>query len=104
MTVSVAPSSVEIAEKETAQFNAEADGVNKINFMYQWKKRDSGFLPSKILGVDDASLRIPDLYITDQGVYYCTVTNEWNRIVESNDVTLIVTGTQFHIVCMLMYS
>ena len=103
MTISVTPSSVEITEKETAQFNAAADGINRMNFMYQWKKRDNHFLPSKILGVDDTLLRIPDLRMSDQGIYYCTVTNEWNRIVESDDVTLIVTGMQFSCYCRARY-
>ena len=103
MTISVTPSSVEITEKETAQFNAAAHGINRMNFMYQWKKRDNHFLPSKISGVDDTLLRIPDLHMSDQGIYYCTVTNEWNRIMESDDVTLIVTGMQFSCYCMARY-
>ena len=66
-----------------------------MNFIYQWKKRGSDFLPTKVLGVDDTLFTIPNLSISDEGDYYCTVTNEWNRIVESDDVTLIVTGMQF---------
>ena len=66
-----------------------------MNFIYQWKKRGSDFLPTKVLGVDDTLFAIPNLSISDEGDYYCTVTNEWNRIVESDDVTLIVTGMQF---------
>ena len=75
-----------------------------MNFIYQWKKRGSDFLPTKVLGVDDTLFTIPNLSISDEGDYYCTVTNEWNRIVESDDVTLIVTGMQFAFIaiCMLL--
>ena len=92
MTISVIPSSLEISERETAQFNAIADGVNKINFMYQWRKRGSGFLPNKLFSVNETVFTILDLSISDQGNYYCTVTNEWDRSIESDDVTLIVKG------------
>ena len=92
MTVSVAPSSVELNEKETAQFNATADGINKLNFVYKWKKRGSNFPPTKVSSVFKALFTIPDLRISDQGDYYCTVTNEWNRMVESYDVILKVKG------------
>ena len=92
LTISVVPSSLEISEKETAQFNAVADGINKINFMYQWRKRGNSFLSNKLLGVNETVFVIPDLSISDQGSYYCTVTNEWDRAIESGDVTLIVKG------------
>ena len=44
-------------------------------------------------GVNGAVLTIPDLLKSDGGQYYCTVTNEWGRSKQSNDVTLIVEGT-----------
>ena len=92
MTIIVAPSSIELSEKETAQFNATANGINKLNFMYKWKKQGSNSLPPKVSGVDNTLFTIPDLHISDQGDYYCTVTNEWNRMVESYSVTLTVKG------------
>ena len=101
MTISVTPSSVEIIEKETAQFSATADGINNMNFMYRWKKRGSNLLPTKVSGVNETLFTIPDLRISDQGDYYCTVTNEWNRMVESDDVILNVKGMQFYTMCML---
>ena len=83
---------------ETAQFNAIADGINKINFTYQWRKRGSDFLPNKLLSVNETVFTIPDLSISDQGSYYCTVTNEWDRSSESEDVTLIVKGESVKLV------
>ena len=99
LTISVLPSSSEVRETETAQFNARADGINKINFMYQWRKRGSEFLlPNKLPSVNETVFTIPDLSISDQGNYYCTVTNEWDRSSESEDVTLIVKGESVRLV------
>ena len=77
---------------KTAQFTATASGINRNNFRYQWGKRSSNNLPDKVSGVNGTMLMIPNVTKPDQGQYYCTVTNEWNRSVESNDGTLIVSG------------
>ena len=77
---------------KTAQFTAIASGINRNNFRYQWGKRSSNNLPEKVSGVNGTTLTIPNVTKPDQGQYYCTVTNEWNRSVESNDGTLIVSG------------
>ena len=77
-----------------ANFNATATGISTIenNFMYQWKKRDSEDLPSKVSGVNGTMLVIPSVTETDEGQYYCIVTNEWGRSVKSNDVFLSIFG------------
>ena len=93
LTVSVMPSSLAIEEREVAQLNAIAGGINKMNFMYQWKKRGIDLLPNKITSVDETVLTIPDLHLSDQGNYYCIVTNQWGRSIESDNVTLVVEGT-----------
>ena len=80
-----------IGERGTAQFTVTAHGVNMRNFVYQWRKKDSS-LPNKVSGVNGAVLTIPNLVPSDEGVYYCTVTNEWGRSERSNDVTLSVFG------------
>ena len=79
----------------TANFTAIASGVNTdINtFTYQWKKRSSNSLPDKVLGVNGTILMIPNVTESDNGLYYCVVTNEWGRSVESNDVNFTVYGT-----------
>ena len=81
-----------IMEGETARFTATASGINKENFTYQWKKRDGNNLPGKVLGVSEEVLTIPNVTETDQGPYYCNVTNEWGRSVESNNGTLTILG------------
>ena len=75
-----------------ATFIATASGINMNEFMYQWKKRGSDSLPDKVSGVDGTTLVVPNLIKSDGGQYYCIVTNEWGRSVESNDVVLTVEG------------
>ena len=74
-----------------AQFTATASGVNMKNFKYQWQKRGSN-LPDKVSDTKQAVLIIPNLVKPDEGEYYCTVTNEWNNTVSSENVTLSVEG------------
>ena len=67
--------------------------------MYQWKKRGSNNLPDKVSGVNGAVLTIPNVLESDEGHYYCIVTNEWFKSEESNDVTLTVYGkSHVHII------
>ena len=81
-----------IGERGTANLTATASGVNKRNFMYQWMKRDSSSLPNKVSGANGAVLTIPNLVESDEGKYYCTVTNQWDNSVSTDDVTLKVEG------------
>jgi len=92
VSISVTPTNPVIGERGTAQFTATVSGVNMRNFVYQWRKRGSSSLPNKASGVNGAVLMIPNLVKSDEGVYYCTVTNEWGRSVRSNGVTLSVVG------------
>ena len=59
--------------------------------MYQWMKKDS-VLSNKVSGVNGPVLTIPNVLESDEGQYYCIVTNEWSRSVESGPVTLAVFG------------
>ena len=89
------PNNLEVVIGGTADFTAIAEGINTgINtFTYQWKKRDSNTsLPDKVLGVNGTVLTIPNVTESDNGHYYCIVTNEWGRSVESNDVNFTVYG------------
>ena len=81
-----------IGERGTANLTAIARGVNMRSFMYQWRKRGSSSLPNKVSGVNGAVLTIPNLVKSDEGKYYCIVTNEWGNSVRSDDVTLTVQG------------
>ena len=93
LSIEVKPNKHTVGERGTVQFTAMATGKNVDNFRYQWRKRDSDSLPSKVSGVTGTVLTIPNLNKTDEGRYYCTVTNEWGRRVVSNDVILTVEGT-----------
>ena len=83
-----------IGKGSTAQFNAITSGVSSdgSNFTYQWKKRGNDNFPDKVSDVNGEVLTIPDVLESDEGQYYCIVTNEWGRSVESNDVVLTVFG------------
>ena len=80
-----------------ARFIATAGGINRNNFSYQWKKRRNKNLPNKVSGADGAILTIPNLLKSDEGQYYCIVTNEWDNSVESDDVSLAVRGIYTYI-------
>ena len=86
--------SLVIGNGTDAKFTAVATGIstNKNKFVYQWKKRDSDSLPDKVLGVNETVLTIPYVHRSDEGQYYCIVTNEWSRSVRSNEVTLSTFG------------
>ena len=93
-----------IAEGKTVQFIAMATGISTIdnNFIYQWRKRDGSSLPDKVLRVNESDLIIPNVVESVDGLYYCIVTNEWNRTVESDNVKLTVFGTYVKLMCQLL--
>ena len=43
-------------------------------------------------GINESILTIPTVAESDEGQYYCIVTNEWNTSVESDNITLVVFG------------
>ena len=94
LNVIVMPSGmVTLYDRETAHFNATASGLGEENlFVYQWKKRGNSGLPDEVLASNKIVLVISNLSKPDEGDYYCTVTNEWNRTVESNVINLHVKG------------
>jgi len=94
LAISVVPKNLTIAKGKTAQFIATASGIStdETKFIYQWRKRGSKSLPDKVLGSNGTVLTIPNVVESDGGQYYCTVTNEWNRSIESSNVTLNVYG------------
>ena len=87
---SVIPNNLLIAEGGTAQFNITAISIGELS--YQWKKRNVNRLPEKVLGEDTPVLRIPNLDKSDEGLYYCIVTNVLNISAESINITLTVYG------------
>ena len=90
-TVSVMHTSLLIAKGGTAKFTITTTAVGSLS--YQWWKRPFSTLPDKALGRDTALLRIPQLEKSDEGQYYCIVTNMWNRSLESDSISLTIYGT-----------
>ena len=95
MAITIISNYLPVKKGETVQFTATASGIGILR--YQWRKRGVDKLPDKVLGDDTLVLKIPDIDISDEGQYYCIVTNTWNKSVESNYVNLIIYG-------MLVYS
>ena len=94
LSIIITSNNLVIGKGNTAQFNATTSGVSsdESNFIYQWRKRGTDSLPDKVSGVNEEVLMIPNVVESDEGQYYCTVTNEWGRSEESNDTTLTVYG------------
>ena len=90
-------------EGETLYLTALASGINTNNFEYQWRKRGSTNFPDKILSVEKDVLVIPDVSISDEGDYYCNVTNEWGRSVISYTTSISIEGLYYHVVCQLYH-
>ena len=86
---------VDIGKGRTANLTVMATGVStkETHFKYQWRRNDTGF-PDKVSSINESMLIIPDVSESDAGQYYCTVTNEWDRSVNSEFVTLTVYGMQ----------
>ena len=95
------PTDLAVGKGRNATFAATASGIStsENNFIYQWKKRDSNILPAKALGANGTVLTIPNVTESDEGQYYCNVTNEWGRSVRSDDVTLSIFGMLIVVLC-----
>ena len=79
----------------TVTFIVEANGItDKKQLIYLWEKKGRNKLPDKVVGHRSTMLTIPNLMETDEGQYYCTVTNEWGNSVRSGYVTLTVQGNK----------
>ena len=93
LSVSITPDTLLIGKRTTAMFNATVNGISTSEkFIYWWMKRGINSLPDKASGINGTVLTIPNVDESDEGRYYCTVTNEWGRSVESNNVTLSTFG------------
>ena len=88
------PDDLVICKGTTANFTVMATGISTVenNFVLQWRKRDSDSLSDKVSGVNGSVLSIPNVLESDEGQYYCIVTNEWGSTARSNDVTLSIFG------------
>ena len=84
-----------ISEGGTVTFIATSSGItDKKQLIYLWEKNGKSKLPNKVIGHKSTMLTIPNLKKSDEGEYYCTVTNEWGNSVKSGYVTLTVQGNK----------
>ena len=90
LAISVVSSDIVINKGGTVQFIASASGVGALN--YQWKKRGVEKLPDKVISQNTSMIEIPNIVNSDEGQYYCVVTNMWNRSLESSNVDLKIYG------------
>ena len=91
LAISIVSNDTVIINKGGAvQFNASASGVGALS--YQWKKRGVEKLPDKVIGQNTSLMEIPNVVNSDEGQYYCVVTNMWNRSLESSNVDLTIYG------------
>ncbi|XP_065918658.1 hemicentin-1-like isoform X2 [Dysidea avara] len=78
-----------IGEGETVWFTITASGINMRNFDYKWEKRGGQF-SDRVRGINSTTLIIRSTLLSDEGQYYCNVTNEWGNSIRSDDITLTV--------------
>ena len=91
MAISIISNHSLVNKGETIQFTATASGIGTLR--YQWRKRGVDKLPDKVLGADTLVLTIPNIDKSDEGQYYCIVTDMRNISVKSDHVYLTIYGT-----------
>jgi len=79
------PQSVDLTQTATFTCSATGDDVK-----CQWTK-GSGLFPSKVTGINTNILVIPDVRLSDDNTYYCTISNDGGSVT-SDPVQLTVTG------------
>ena len=104
LSISIKPLDGAVQEGHKVQLTATAHGINMNNFVYQWNKRDSDRLPDKVSGVNEIVLMIPNVTDSDEGDYYCIVTNEWGNSKTSDDVSLSVTGMSLKLIWIYIHN
>ena len=94
LSIIVMPDELAVGSGRNATFIAMATGVNtsRNSFHYQWRKKNGDNFPNGVSVVNTSVLTIPNVLESDEGQYYCIVTNEWSRSAWSNNVTLSIFG------------
>lgn len=89
MSITVSPLRQTVSEGGVATFTATGSGIKTREFEYQWLKFSGN--RSVVVG-RSRQLMINNVRIEDGEYYYCSVTNQWNKIRYSETVTLTVIG------------
>ena len=91
-----------VAINSSVTLHATAEGPGRDHFRYQWKKNGSNLLPSTANGQRSPNLTIAPTSISDNGSYYCSVTNQWGTTIISN-VGLVLVLSKCACVSLLNY-
>ena len=90
------PEDIFVGEGGTLMLTTTAEGPGSDLFTYQWKKMGSNSLPRRrASGGNTTQLVITSVTTSDRGSYYCIVTNQWGRMVESMRATVKILGEWF---------
>ena len=82
-----------VGEGATVRFTVTASGINMRNFRYKWNRRGDQLQSSgRVRGINSAAFSIHNVLLSDRGLYYCNVTNEWENSVWTGDIMLTVKG------------
>ena len=92
ITIIQSPEDVLVRDGSKLMLTVTAQGPGHDNFTYQWKKMGSNSLPSRASGVDTKQLVIRSVTSSDN---YCTVTNQWGRMMESMRTAVKILGWCF---------
>ena len=89
-TVTVTCNNSLVAEGKTAKLAINTTGEGTLT--YRWRRRGAGWFPDKALCRDTKALIIPEVDRSDEGEYYCIVSNISNITVESDNIELTTYG------------
>ena len=90
------PEDVLVGEGGRMMLTITAEGPGSDLFTYQWKKMGSNSLTRRrASGGNTTQLVITSVTTSDRGSYYCIVTNQWGRMVESMRATVKILGEWF---------
>ena len=91
------PKDVLVGEGDRVMLTTIAEGPGSDQFTYQWKKMGSNsFTRRRASGEDTTQLVITSVTTSDRGSYYCIVTNQWGRMVESMRATVKILCKWLH--------
>ena len=79
-----------VAEGKTAKLAIDTTGEETLT--YQWRRRGAKQFPDKALCRDTKELIIPEVDRSDEGEYYCIVSNISNITMESDNIKLTTYG------------
>ena len=91
MSITVSPLRRTVSEGGVATFTARGSGIKTREFEYQWLAFREKRSVITVVGMN-RQLMINNSRIEDGRYYYCSVTNQWNKIKYSKTATLTVIG------------